>query len=205
MALDAKKVLAIANQYTDDSMQGAGAVAGKPCQIQSITDITGGHRITFLWVDNSGTEHTSTMDVMDGQQGAQGETGATGRGIASVSVDANDHLIITYDDGTTEDAGQIEITAAVDSVNGKTGEVTLDASDVGAYSTSEVDTALADKVDKVNSAVFIHIGAVPVKNIFCGDKLTLYDSKVTCLCSAVIIGITRNEIIFLKAPVIGKA
>ena len=109
MGLKAEDALAISQKYTQDTIEGAGAVAGKPCQIQSIVDITGGHRVVFLWVDNSGTEHTSTMDVMDGQQGAQGETGATGRGIASVSVDANDHLIITYDDGTTEDAGQIEI------------------------------------------------------------------------------------------------
>lgn len=131
----AEEAYVIAKKYTDDSMQGAGAVAGKPCQIQSIDSITGGNRITFLWVDNSGTSHTSTMDVMNGADGAQGETGATGAdglGIKSVNVDASDHLIITYDDDTTQDAGQIQITAAVDSVNGKTGAVTLDASDVGA-------------------------------------------------------------------------
>lgn len=128
----AEEAYVIAKKYTDDSMAGAGAVAGKPCQIQSITEITGGHRVTFLWVDNSGTSHTSTMDVMNGAQGETGATGADGLGIKSVNVDASDHLIITYDDDTTQDAGQIQITAAVDSVNGKTGAVTLDASDVGA-------------------------------------------------------------------------
>ena len=45
--------ISVAKKYTDDTVAGAGAVAGKPCQIQSITDITGGHRVTFLWVDNS--------------------------------------------------------------------------------------------------------------------------------------------------------
>ena len=37
---------------------------------------------------------------------------------------------------------------AVDSVNGKTGDVTLVANDVGAYSKSESDNLLSDKVDK---------------------------------------------------------
>ena len=69
---------AVARKYTDDTVAGAGAVAGKPCQIQSITDITGGHRVTFLWVDNSGTEHTSTMDVMDGEKGDKGDAGDKG-------------------------------------------------------------------------------------------------------------------------------
>lgn len=36
---------------------------------------------------------------------------------------------------------------AVDSVNGQTGDVVLDATDVGAYTTSEVDTLLLDKFD----------------------------------------------------------
>ena len=51
--LDGKKALALAQKYTDDSLSGAGAVAGKPCQIQSIVEITGGNRITFLWEDNT--------------------------------------------------------------------------------------------------------------------------------------------------------
>ena len=82
--LDGKKALAIAQQYVDDSLAGAGAVAGKPCQIQSITPITGGNRITFLWEDNNGVSHTQNLNVMDGAKGDKGdrgevgETGATG-------------------------------------------------------------------------------------------------------------------------------
>lgn len=94
---------AVAKKYTDDTVAGAGAVAGKPCQIQSITDITGGHRVTFLWVDNSSVSHTSTMDVMDGEKGDDG------LGIKSVAVNSSNHLIVTYDDDTTEDAGEITL------------------------------------------------------------------------------------------------
>lgn len=95
--------ISVAKKYTDDTVAGAGAVAGKPCQIQSITDITGGHRVTFLWVDNSSVSHTSTMDVMDGEKGEDG------LGIKSVAVNSSNHLIVTYDDDTTEDAGEITL------------------------------------------------------------------------------------------------
>lgn len=95
--------ISVAKKYTDDTVAGAGAVAGKPCQIQSITDITGGHRVTFLWVDNSSVSHTSTMDVMDGEKGDDG------LGIKSVAVNSSNHLIVTYDDDTTEDAGEITL------------------------------------------------------------------------------------------------
>ena len=147
---------AVARKYTDDSMQGAGAVAGKPCQIQSIVDITGGKRVTFLWIDNSSVEHTSTMDVMNGlngQDGQDGEDGQDGKGIQSVSVNALNHLILTYTDGTVVDAGEIEISSAVNSVCGKTGNVTLDAEDVGALPD---DTVLPTKVsDLLNDEGFI--------------------------------------------------
>lgn len=154
--LDGKKALALSMQYTEDSLDGVGAIAGKPCQIQSITDITGGHRITFLWVDNEDVSHTSTLDVMDGQNG---------KGIASIEKKSTEGLVdtytITYTDGTTFDfevtngvgvpeggtTGQVLAKKSnsdydtewvnggggdVSSVNGKTGAVVLDADDVGA-------------------------------------------------------------------------
>ena len=91
--------------YTKNSLQGVGAIAGKPCQIQNIESITGGSRVTFLWVDNSDIEHTNTMDVMNG---ANGQDGVNGVGIASAVINENSHLIITYTDGTTTDAGTVD-------------------------------------------------------------------------------------------------
>lgn len=108
--------LAIAKKYVDNSLAGAGAVAGKPCQIQSITEITGGHRITFLWVDNDNVSHTSTMDVMNGDKGETGETGATGKGVKSVAINPSNHLIVTYTDNTTADAGVIDVSSKADKV-----------------------------------------------------------------------------------------
>ena len=70
--------LAAARKYTDDSMAGAGAVAGVPCQVQSIEDITGGHKVTFKWEDNNGDTHTGSMSVMDGEKGDKGDKGNKG-------------------------------------------------------------------------------------------------------------------------------
>lgn len=152
-AISGEEAIAIANQYTEESLAGAGAVAGVPCQIQSITDITGGHRVTFLWIDNNGDSHTSSMDVLNGVNGQDGRDGADGKGIKAVTINEEDHLIITYSDDTTSDAGKIEIQSAVDSVNGKTGAVTLDASDVGALPD---DTAIPTKTSNLtNDSGFI--------------------------------------------------
>lgn len=104
--------LALAKSYTDTSLAGGGAIKGKNCVVDSITAITGGHRVTFKWTLDNGTEETGYMDVMDGEKGDKGNKGDTGIGIASVSVNSNNHLIITYEDSNTEDAGQIVVTTA---------------------------------------------------------------------------------------------
>ncbi|MBQ7564613.1 MAG: collagen-like protein [Lachnospiraceae bacterium] len=89
MALDII-TLAVAKKFTKETVEGAGAIKGVPAQIQSITPITGGNRITFVWEDNAGVTHTDSMDVMDGatgetgpqgpqgSKGDKGDTGATG-------------------------------------------------------------------------------------------------------------------------------
>lgn len=152
------ETLAVAKKYTDDSIAGGGALKGKNCVITSIESITGGHRVTFQWTLDNGTVQTDTMNVMDG---ADGQDGEDGKGIQSVSVNENNHLIITYSDGTTTDAGQIEIHSAVDSVNGKTGDVTLDAEDVGALPAS---TPIPSKTsDLTNDSGFITSADVPSK------------------------------------------
>jgi len=138
MAID-KKALALSKKYTKETWEGGGAVAGKPCTIDSIESITGGHRVTFKWTLESGTEKTQTMDVMDGVDGQDGADGQDGKGIKRVYINNEEHLMIVYTDDTETDAGAIEVQSAVDSVNGKTGEVVLDASDVGALPD---DTAL---------------------------------------------------------------
>ena len=70
--------LILAKKYTDNSIAGGGISAGKNCVIDSITDITGGHRVTFKWTLDNGTVQTGTMDVMDGVDGTDGTDGTDG-------------------------------------------------------------------------------------------------------------------------------
>lgn len=100
-------VYSILRKYINDSLDGVGALRGKNCVIDSITNITDsesnviGKRVTFQWTSDSGVVSTSTMDVMYGVKGD------TGLGIKDVSINNLNHLIITYDDDTTDDAGEL--------------------------------------------------------------------------------------------------
>ena len=173
MSLDAKKAYALSKKYTDETVIGGGAIKGKNCTIESIEPISGGQRVTFKWTLDDGTEQTTTMDVMDGVDGQDG------KGIKSVAINEESHLIITYTDDTTYDAGAIEVHSAVDSVNGKTGTVVLDADDIGAvaketgkglskndYTDADKDivdgvtTALNGKVDKETGKSLIDLTTV---------------------------------------------
>ena len=132
--LDGKKVYAILLNYIDETLAGAGALKGASCQIQSITEITGGHRITFAWELNDGTSQTSTLDVMNGADGDDGV------GIASIEKTGTSGLVdtytITYTDGDTdtftvtngkdgEDGSQVSITQ-IQTTGTKIAEVDID-------------------------------------------------------------------------------
>lgn len=89
-----------------------------------------------------------------GPQGPKGDDGDPGKGIKSMAINAQNHLIITYDDDTTQDAGLVPSGGGdVQSVNGKSGVVTLDATDVGALPD---DTNIPEKTsDLTNDSGFI--------------------------------------------------
>lgn len=66
MSLKAEAVYGALTKYVQDSLEGVGALRGAPCTIQSISEITGGNRVTFSWKDASNVTHTQTLDVMNG-------------------------------------------------------------------------------------------------------------------------------------------
>lgn len=76
-------IYALSKKYTDNTTDALGGVKGAPATIKSITEIDGGHRVTFEWTGTSGKKETSTLDVMngvngkDGKKGEQGESGKT--------------------------------------------------------------------------------------------------------------------------------
>lgn len=80
----------LARAYTQQAIAGAGALKGAPCQIQSITPITGGNRITFAWENSEGETETDTLDVMDGTNGKDGTDGTDGVGISSITFKEKD-------------------------------------------------------------------------------------------------------------------
>lgn len=83
----------LARAFTKQAIAGAGALKGAPCQIQSITPITGGNRITFAWETSEGETETDTLDVMDGVDGTNGTDGTDGTdgvGISSITFKETD-------------------------------------------------------------------------------------------------------------------
>lgn len=92
---------ALCQAYVRKTAEGLGAVRGKPCTIQSITDVDNGHLVTFRWTGDSGTVQTTQMLVKDGEQGIS---------ITNAVINANNHLIFTFSDGSTLDAGAITVT-----------------------------------------------------------------------------------------------
>lgn len=52
------------------------------------------------------------VDGLPGAMGAPGIPGSPGRGVSSVSVDNNGHLIVTFSDGAQADAGALPATGS---------------------------------------------------------------------------------------------
>lgn len=104
----------------------------------SVTDIEGGHLVTIT--EKNGTV---SFDVLDGEKGETGATGATGApgadGADGVGVPTGGitgqvlkkRSAVNYDTEWSDEGG------AVDSVNGQTGTVVLDAADVGAVAVAQ--------------------------------------------------------------------
>ena len=62
-------IYALSKKYTDNTTDALGGVKGAPATIKSITEIDGGHRVTFEWTGTSGKKETSTLDVINGVDG----------------------------------------------------------------------------------------------------------------------------------------
>lgn len=60
-------------QYVEDTIMGAGAIKGAPCQISSIESTEEGTKVIFVWKLNDGTERSEAIIVKDGEAGKDGE------------------------------------------------------------------------------------------------------------------------------------
>lgn len=118
-----------------------------------------------------------------GPQGPKGDDGDPGLGIKSMTINAQNHLIITYDDDTTQDAGLVPSGGGdVQSVNGQSGVVLLDAEDVGALPD---DTPIPSKVsDLTNDSGFITNTVNNLANYYLKGE-TYTQAEVDALIAAV--------------------
>ena len=100
MAIDLVSMI-LANDYTEESLLGGGAVVGKNVTVSSITSIEGGNRVTFSYTLDNGTVKTSSLDVMNGKSAydvavENGFTGTEQEWLDSLGTK------ITIDDTVTE-------------------------------------------------------------------------------------------------------
>ena len=130
----------LSKKYTNDSLDGIGAVKGAPCRISKIEPIEGGNKITFAWTSNSGVESTNTLIVKDGEQG---------NGIAKVekikTVDLVDTYRMTFDDGSTF---EYEVANGDSSLGGKINIIRVNG----------VELPVIDKTVDIEIPEYIYIG-----------------------------------------------
>lgn len=125
MNAEALQIFAMASKYTDDSIDGYGVQRGRNCQIASREAIEGGTRVTFAWYDDEDNVRlTAYIDVMNGKDGkdGQGEKGDDGRGIKRSYVNPEGHVIVVYDDDTTDDWGKLTV---IESSGATTEDITV--------------------------------------------------------------------------------
>lgn len=81
------EIIGMLKSYVSKTLVGMGALKGANCQIESIAKVTGGQKITFLWVDTNNVSHRSELTVPNG---------ADGVGIASIGKTSTAGLVDTY-------------------------------------------------------------------------------------------------------------
>ena len=63
------EIIGMLKSYVSKSLVGMGALKGANCQIESIAEVTGGQKITFLWIDTNNVSHRSELIVPNGDNG----------------------------------------------------------------------------------------------------------------------------------------
>ena len=88
----------LGKSYTKKSLIGIGALAGAPCQVQSINKVGKTTTITLKWEDNEGGVHTQSFDIEDGLDGVS---------VVGATINPSGNLILTLSDGTDLDCGKV--------------------------------------------------------------------------------------------------
>ena len=99
----------LSKKYTADTADSLGSLKGAPAEVVDIQYGEEHTDVALQWEGTSGQIQQLLVEIPNGEKGDPGDPGATGRGISKCKVNSEEHLIITYDDGTTEDAGKITV------------------------------------------------------------------------------------------------
>lgn len=99
----------LSKKYTADTADSLGSLKGAPAEVVDVQYGEEHTDVTLQWEGTSGQIQQLLVEIPNGEKGDPGDPGATGRGISKCKVNSEEHLIITYDDGTTEDAGKITV------------------------------------------------------------------------------------------------
>ena len=103
----------LGKSYVKKSLIGIGALAGAPCQVQSINKVGKTTTITLKWEDNLGGIHTQAFNIEDGLDGTNGingtdgTDGADGVSVVNAVINEGGHLILTLSNGNTIDCGKV--------------------------------------------------------------------------------------------------
>jgi hypothetical protein len=90
------EIIGMLKSYISKSLVGMGALKGANCQIESIAEVTGGQKITFLWIDTNNVSHRSELTVPNGAKGDPGDDGLS--------------PTIVEDPGNTDEIYKLDIT-----------------------------------------------------------------------------------------------
>lgn len=88
----------LGKSYTKKSLIGIGALAGAPCQVQSINKVGKTTTITLKWEDNVGGVHTQAFEIEDGLDGVS---------VTNAVINSTGNLILTLSDGNDIDCGKV--------------------------------------------------------------------------------------------------
>lgn len=157
------EIIGMLRTYVKQSLEGAGALQGPPCQIQGIVDNGDGTQtVTFLWEDNGGDTHTTEMntpsaiydfallqngqimyyDSTDGKW-KNGNLPTIDSTLSNSSENAVQNKVVNAALALKADSNSLGTAAAANSTSSVTENSTDLLTSGGAYA------ALADKVDEV--------------------------------------------------------
>lgn len=91
--------LALAKKFTKDTANQFGAVKGANCKVIGTEIQETKTKVTFQWKNDADEVKTSDVFIPNGAEGVS---------VKSVSVDSDNHIIVTLSDGSVIDAGELD-------------------------------------------------------------------------------------------------